>query len=267
MGAGKWIRFTLLTIVSIESRYWTFERTRTDGLNFSWSHRFPSSLTSKLEKYLASCDDLKQDFYLTASVGKSSSDYDKGRNDSELLVNWSRPSFRVNERLQSITNMVYHWSDCPRYFDKAVIQRPWSTYRPTNSFSAYIDHRWVLVSRFGSEDSHLDRDCYILRALHRLRESSEITPLLGVLLDQDSGLVTGYLCDLPAAGMLCRIVTDAVESGRPIAWARREKWCRQIVQGVAKMHDSDLVVGRLAEAPDAGIGIDANDNAVFFGRF
>ena len=264
---GEWIRFTLRITASIESKYWRFERKKTIGLNDTYSHEFPSSLMSKLASYLTDCEDLEQGSQLTVYLGKDLPEPDKGRDPMVLAIQRGRPPSQVNQYLQTITSMIYHWSDCPRYSDKALVQRPMSRHRPTNSFFAFLDERWVLASRFGCDESHIDRDRYILRALHQLRRAPGITPFLGVIFDHDSGVVTAYLCELPAKGRLSRIMADAIQSGQPITWARRERWCRQIVQGVAEMHDNDFVVGYLGEQPDAGIGIDANDNAVFFGRF
>ena len=59
----------------------------------------------------------------------------------------------------------------------------------------------------------------------------------------------------------------ADRTGRKLPWARREKWCKQIVEGVAALHDKEVVAGYLGESPRAGVGIDRNDDAVLYGRF
>ena len=52
-----------------------------------------------------------------------------------------------------------------------------------------------------------------------------------------------------------------------ISWERREAWCKQIVQGVAEMHSRNFVAGYFGEKPCAGVAVDADDNAVLYGRF
>jgi hypothetical protein len=260
----KWIRFTLRITASVESRYWILRTINTFGLNKSRSHELPGSLTSMLEKSLASFRDLDQNSCLTVFLGKDSQGVEE-RNDSILPIKLSRPSFQVKEYLRKITSMIYHW-DCPRYPDRQFDQRPRCRYRPTNSFIVRLHARWVLASRFGSDKFYIDRDLYILRALHHLKGAPGITPFLGVLFD-DNDIISGYLSELPAAGKLGRVMADATQSGQPVTWARRERWCRQIVQAVAQMHSQEYVVGFLGEQPDCGIGIASNDNAVLYGRF
>ena len=103
--------------------------------------------------------------------------------------------------------------------------------------------------------------------MHHLREAPGITPFLGVLVDEDSDIVRGYLCELPATGLLSEIMADATQSSHPVPWQRRERWCRQVVQAIAEMHSIEFVVGYLGETLDTGVGIDANDNAVLYGKF
>ena len=260
----KWMRFTLRITVSVESKYWSLPMINTFGLNKSWSHELPGNLTSMLEKSLASFRGFDQDSCLTVFLGKDSPGVER-RNDSMLPLKLSGPSFQIKEYLQKITSMIYHW-DCPRYPDRQFDQRPRCRYRPTNSFIVYLHTRWVLATRFGSDKFDIDRDLYILRALHHLKGAPGITPFLGVLLDEND-IISGYLSELPAAGRLSRIMVDATQSGQPITWARRERWCRQIVQAVAQMHSQEYVVGFLGMEPDCGIGIASNDNAVLYGRF
>ena len=264
-GPREWIGFTLQITASIESRYWNFRENRTLGLNESNSHDLPASLTSMLEKSLAGFQDLKQNSCLSVFLGKDPERV-KTQNGSIFPIKFSRPAFQINEYMRNITKMIYHGDDCARYPDKGFDQRPLCKHRPTNSFIVRLHTQWVRASRFGSDKSHIDRDLHILRALRQLKNTAGITPFLGVLVD-DNDIVTGYLCEMPATGALCHIMGGATRSGHHIPWVRREKWCRQIIQGVAAMHSREFVVGFLGQTPDSGIGIDANDNAVLFGRF
>lgn len=70
-----------------------------------------------------------------------------------------------------------------------------------------------------------------------------MNPFVGVVVDEDSGIVNASLCELPANGQLCNVIAKAKKSGTPISGERRERWCKQIVQGAAEMHSKSFVVG------------------------
>ena len=266
-GPGQWTRFTIRITRSPESRYWDLDTVKCFGLVVvgGVSHTLPARLTSMLENSLACGPNLEQDSYLSVYLGN---DFERGevQRTSTLPVQRSRPSSEIKAYLQEVTSMVEHLN-CPRYADRQLFQLPLTRPRPTNLFIAYLEKRWVLASRFGSDKQQIQSDVYILQALHCLRGAPGINPFIGVALDEDTGIITAFLSELPAKGRLSRIMAEANNSGHPVSWQRREAWCRQIVEGVAEMHSKGFVIGSLGEEPDAGVAIDASDNAVLYGRF
>lgn len=88
--------------------------------------------------------------------------------------------------------------------------------RPNNFFIAYLQSRWVLEYRFGSDKPHIDAHVYILEVLHCLRGAPGINPFIGVVLDDDSGIINGFLCELPAKGKLFHLTTNANKSSQPV---------------------------------------------------
>ena len=89
-----------------------------------------------------------------------------------------------------------------RYLDRELIQRrPISRRRATNVFITYLQQRWVLECRVGSEKSQIDSNMYILEFLHCLRGAPGINLFVGVVLDEDSSIINAFLCELPAKGV------------------------------------------------------------------
>jgi hypothetical protein len=261
----QWTRLTVSITTSVESKYWNLERVKSANLVPKATYALPISLASVLETFVRSCQNLKQDSHLSMFLGNRS-DLEKNEKASKLPVKFIKPPFRVQAYLQEITSMVYH-SNCPRYSERELIQRPLYRYRPNNFFIAYLQSRWVFEFRFGSDKPQIDSHLYILQVLHCLRGAPGINPFIGVVLDEDSGIINAFLCELPARGNLFHIMTNANKSGQPVTWERRWKWCRQIVQGVAEMHSKGFVVGSLGEAISCPVAIDADDNAVLYNRF
>ena len=90
-----------------------------------------------LERSLARFQSLEQDSAFSAFLGKDS-ECDKRQNESMLPIQKSKSAFHVTEYLREITSKIHHWNR-PRYFDRALVQRPMSGFRPTNSFIVCLD--------------------------------------------------------------------------------------------------------------------------------
>ena len=51
-------------------------------------------------------------------------------------------------------------------------------------------------------------------------------------------------------------------AGRPVSLARRQKWCRQIIEAVAETHSRGFVVGTLGHVLDGAVAVNGEDNAI-----
>lgn len=101
----------------------------------------------------------------------------------------------------------------------------------------------------------VDEFLYELNALHALRDSQNVIRFGGVVVDDEEQLVKGILIDFAERGPLTDILYD--EKGR-LAWATREKWARQIVQGLSEIHEAGFVQGDFTLS---NIVIDGQNNA------
>jgi hypothetical protein len=136
-----------------------------------------------------------------------------------------------------------------------------------NRSIAFMQSRWVLEKRFSSSKLQIDEDLYVLRALHCLEGRPGATPFVSIILDDDNRIINGFLFELPAKGRIFEVIVRAENSGKPVALERREKWCRQIVQGVAEVHAKGFVIGLLGGALKYRVGINGDDNAVLYEFF
>ncbi|KAH6659716.1 hypothetical protein BKA67DRAFT_25715 [Truncatella angustata] len=104
----------------------------------------------------------------------------------------------------------------------------------------------------------VDEFLYEVNALNSLRFSSDTISFYGIVVDDEDQKVKGLLIDYAEKGALIDIIYDAQEHGLDLPWATREKWSRQIVQGLADIHEAGFVQGDFTLS---NIVIDENDNA------
>ena len=259
----QWIRLTLSITATFDSEYWIL---RVPSMDFNSKNRLtlPFGLTSKMTSFLEKQPTLRQDVHLSLFLGKQSRD-ENNEQASPWTIKFAKPLFDVRSYLQQITSAIRHLN-CPWYLEKDLQRRPLDAIIANNLFITFFQSRFVLEFRFGSSKPQIDYFLYNLQVLQCLNGSPGVSPFIGVLLDSENGVITAFMCELPAKGSLPRALKQANDIGQPIPLQRRIKWCRQIVQGVAQIHSQGFVIGFLGETPDF-IAIDAEDKAVFYRRF
>jgi serine/threonine protein kinase len=88
----------------------------------------------------------------------------------------------------------------------------------------------------------VDEFIYEVNALASLRDAKNIIGFHGLVVDEDENVVKGLLINLASRGSLIEIIYDS-KFGHPIPWSRRENWARQIVNGLAEIHEAGFVQG------------------------
>jgi serine/threonine protein kinase len=101
----------------------------------------------------------------------------------------------------------------------------------------------------------VDEFLYEINALHQLSGSRSVINFGGVVLDRKGEIVKGLLISFAEQGALIDVIYDG--DGK-IPWGRRERWARQIVQGLAEIHEAGFVQGDFTLS---NIVIDGDDNA------
>ncbi|MCJ1476065.1 hypothetical protein MMC13_004730 [Lambiella insularis] len=96
---------------------------------------------------------------------------------------------------------------------------------------------------------------YEINALHALNGSQNVIQFRGLVIDEKNNLVKGLLISYAEQGPLVDIIFDYKGS---LAWARRERWAKQIVQGLSEIHEAGFVQGDFTLS---NIVIDEHDRA------
>lgn len=117
----------------------------------------------------------------------------------------------------------------------------------------------VLIKKEIPGPDTIDEFLYEINALNRLRYSRNIIRFYGVVVDDDDEHVKGLLISYAVHGALIDVIYDnRQESELGLPWPIREKWARQIVQGLADIHESGFVQGDFTLS---NIVIDYDDDA------
>ncbi|KAI9726643.1 MAG: hypothetical protein M1828_001010 [Chrysothrix sp. TS-e1954] len=87
----------------------------------------------------------------------------------------------------------------------------------------------------------IDEFLYEVNALHSLGECQNVINFQGVVIDDAGTCIKGLLISFADQGALVDILYDHKTS--PLSWRRREKWARQIVAGLADIHEHGYVQG------------------------
>lgn len=101
----------------------------------------------------------------------------------------------------------------------------------------------------------VDEFLYEINALNRLRHSHNVIQFYGVIVDDNDEYVKGLLISYADQGALIDVLFDHDHS---LPWMRREKWARQIVEGLSEIHEAGFVQGDFTLS---NIVIDDNDDA------
>lgn len=102
----------------------------------------------------------------------------------------------------------------------------------------------------------VDEFLYEINALHALKGAPSVIQVGGIVVDEHHQKVKGLLISYAKQGALVDILYD--QRGQ-ISFARRERWAKQIVQGLCEIHESGYVQGDFTLS---NIVVDADDNAL-----
>ncbi|TVY54685.1 putative serine/threonine-protein kinase [Lachnellula cervina] len=121
-------------------------------------------------------------------------------------------------------------------------------------YKVQVDGQVFIKKEIPGPDT-VDEFLYEINALHQLSGSRSVIQFGGVVLDNKGETVKGLLISFAEQGALIDVIYDG--EGK-IPWSRRERWARQIVQGLSEIHESGFVQGDFTLS---NIVIDAYDNA------
>lgn len=113
-------------------------------------------------------------------------------------------------------------------------------------YKVRVDGRAFIKKEVPGPDT-INEFIYETNALHSLRYSNSVIDFFGVVVDDEDEHVKGLLISYAERGTLVDIIYDhQLENEKgllPLPWTARAMWARQVVQGLADVHESGFVQG------------------------
>ncbi|KAK7946946.1 uncharacterized protein PG986_011267 [Apiospora aurea] len=235
----QFTRVTLHMEVNRDSAYWPALRAKPASIGYRKAYEPPATLLNALDKFLHGRKALPQDAQIDMFLG---------HRQGNFIVD-HKPRQRQKRNKRELIHSPVSWK-----YEAIRIQA-----KPKSS-------GWAIEVRFNAREDHMDEELYALRILYALRGNNGFRSLIG-LVEDDDGKISGFLCRNPSLGPLLDVISRAKQHGTLVDWARRERWCRQIVQGISDLHGLDYKHGSLGRFLRNGLYVDEHDNVVFLNSF
>ncbi|KAL8924226.1 MAG: hypothetical protein Q9208_004190 [Pyrenodesmia sp. 3 TL-2023] len=253
----QWYRLTASVKIHRSSVYWaSTEIASEDCVTSSPSYlaknaTLPYTLQPKMQAFLAakvSMDDAH--FSLSLSDG-----YGDQSNPWELHSQADCASPRVPCDSLGAWGFIDDLG-CPRIPDSEVTQV--ELLEAPNRFLSCLRGKMVVEIRFVNAIP-CSEALYNIRVLHCMRDHDHFARLVGVLVDNEKRQLKSFLFGYPGQSRTLeqRLWTEG------IPWHLRQKWARQLVEGVHQLHSKGFVAGTLFSAKSPVL-IDATQNIEFW---
>ncbi|PHH74425.1 hypothetical protein CDD82_4941 [Ophiocordyceps australis] len=117
----------------------------------------------------------------------------------------------------------------------------------------------VLIKKEIPSQDTIDEFLYEVNALNSLRHTAHVVKFYGVVVDDHDEIVKGLLISYASRGALIDIIFERCKGKLfKIPWATKERWARQMIQGLADIHEAGFVQGDFTLS---NIVIDESGNA------
>ncbi|KAI0888833.1 uncharacterized protein GGS22DRAFT_63564 [Annulohypoxylon maeteangense] len=160
----------------------------------------------------------------------------------------------VNEIINYPTVRMIQHLNCQRIRERDLV---FDSHMSGFVYKVRVGGKTLIKKEIPGPDT-VDEFLYEVNALNSLRFSRNVIEFHGVVVDDEDESVKGLLINYAEKGALIDVIYDSQEEGRFLPWALREKWARQIIQGLSDVHEAGFVQGDLTLS---NIVIDYEDNA------
>ncbi|KAF4334465.1 serine threonine kinase [Fusarium beomiforme] len=110
-------------------------------------------------------------------------------------------------------------------------------------YKVNVNGHTLIKKEIPSPDT-IDEFLYEVNALNALRSSRNVIHFYGVVVDDQDEHVKGLLINYADQGALIDIIYEHCKDGDyDLPWSTRERWARQIVEGLSDIHESGFVQG------------------------
>lgn len=123
-------------------------------------------------------------------------------------------------------------------------------------YKVSVNNRILIKKEIPGPDA-VEEFLYEINALVSVQKSKSVIRFEGVIVDERSECIKGLLISYAEQGALVDMIYDFKATSH-LYWERRERWARQIVQGLSEIHEAGFVQGDFTLS---NIVIDNDDNA------
>jgi hypothetical protein len=159
----------------------------------------------------------------------------------------------VNEIIPYPATSAIEHLDCKRFRENAV---SFDSHISGFVYKVSVNNRTYIKKEIPGPDA-VEEFLYEINALVSLQESRSVIRFEGVIVDEQNELIKGLLISYAEQGALVDMIYDFKPTGQ-LYWDRRERWARQIVEGLSEIHEAGFVQGDFTLS---NIVIDNDDNA------
>ena len=150
------------------------------------------------------------------------------------------------------SSLLEHIQNVPRYAESDV---HFQSHMSGFVYKVQVDDEILIKKEIPGPDS-VEEFLYEINALYQLRGTHNVVQFKGIVVDEQLDLVKGILIAYAERGPLVDIIYD--DKGF-LAWERRERWAKEIVQGLCEIHEAGFVQGDFTLS---NIVIDESDTAI-----
>lgn len=126
--------------------------------------------------------------------------------------------------------------NCPRYTESEL---HFESHMSGFVYKVKVHEQIWIKKEIPGPDS-VDEFLYEINALNELVGSRNVIQFKGLVVDESRSIVKGLLIDFAEQGALVDILYD--NKGK-IPWSKRERWAKQIVEGLSEIHEAGFVQG------------------------
>lgn len=159
----------------------------------------------------------------------------------------------VNEIIPYPSLSAIEHLDCKRFKENAV---SFDSHISGFVYKVSVNNRTFIKKEIPGPDA-VEEFLYEINALCSLQESNSVIRFEGIIVDEQNELIKGLIISYAEQGALVDMIYDYKPTGQ-LHWERRERWARQIIQGLSEIHEAGFVQGDFTLS---NIVIDGNDDA------
>ncbi|RYN36096.1 hypothetical protein AA0117_g1361 [Alternaria alternata] len=159
----------------------------------------------------------------------------------------------INEIIPYPATSAIEHLDCKRFRENAVT---FDSHISGFVYKVSVNNRTYIKKEIPGPDA-VEEFLYEINALISVQESKCVIRFEGVIVDEQNELIKGLLISYAEQGALVDMIYDFKPTGQ-LYWERRERWARQIIEGLSEIHEAGFVQGDFTLS---NIVIDNDDNA------